>query len=137
MVERIIIRMRQDASEAEVRSPFSAKDIIKDGVPTGYRWWDADRRCWLVDTDYIDRLTILLKQAGWDVTVSAPPPASRSTGVAAADWAVATFNTCATKDQVDNMHRALLRVHHPDKGGSPAMVEQINAAADTRRKQVY
>jgi len=137
MAEKVIIRMPSGSEdEAEVRSPFSAKDIIKDAVPPGYRWWNKDRRCWLVYDFYVQDLVAALHKAGFEVSVmSAPRSASRP--VSKDDWATATFATCATKDQVDSMHKALLRVHHPDKGGSPVMVEQINDAANRRRKQVY
>ena len=137
MAEKVIIRMPTGAEdEAEVRSPFSAKDIIKDAVPPGYRWWNKERRCWLVYDYYVQDLVYALNRAGFEVDVVAAPKVARQQ-VASQDWATATFATCATKDQVDSMHKALLKVHHPDKGGSPAMVEQINDAANKRRKQVY
>lgn len=142
MPEKVFITMPSSAEdEATVKSPFSAKDVIKDAVPPGYRWWDKAGRQWYVYEFYVQDLVRALTRAGFDPVVlpslSAPKSSAGRTPVAASDWATATFSTCTSKDQVDAMHKALLRVHHPDKGGSPAMVEQINDAANRRRKQVY
>lgn len=133
--EKVTISMPSGiGDEAIVSSPFSAKDIIKDSVPPGFRWWDKERRAWMVHTPFVQDLVDALHEHGYSVDVRS---ATSRSSVSSETWAAAAFSSCATKDQVDAMHKALLRVHHPDKGGSPAMVEQINDAANKRRKQVY
>jgi hypothetical protein len=129
-------------TDARVQSPFSAKDIIKDYVPSGYRWWNKDVRSWMVDEIYVQDLVAVLSRSGYTVSVLGPPireartqPSQRP--VSSGNWADGAFATCVTRDQVESMRKALLRVHHPDKGGSAAIVEEINAAAEKRRKKVY
>jgi hypothetical protein len=136
MAEHVTIRMPAEPdTDARVTSPFSAKDLIKDYVPSGYRWWNKDLRSWMVDELHVDALVRVLHRNGYLVDII-DPPTPKPTAVSG-NWAVGVFGTCVTRDQVESMRKALLRVHHPDKGGSAAIVEEINAAAEKRRKQVY
>jgi len=57
---------------------------------------------------------------------------------ASTDWrAVFDLNgNHVTFDEVDARHRTLAMIHHPDRGGDPAMMARINAARDAARKEL-
>lgn len=124
---------------ATVRSPFSAKDILKDTVPSYARTWSKPRRLWMVAQLFVPDLVQALKDARYDVRVTraitAGPTASPNARTGGVDF-TGTFASCPTADMVEAMRKNLLRVHHPDRGADPRIVTAINDAAEARRREV-
>lgn len=66
----------------------------------------------------------ILDRAFTGFTALPPPPAKR------AWWEVLGVSPRATRDEILSAHRSLTMKHHPDKGGDPALMAEINAARD-------
>lgn len=78
--------------EAFVRSPFEAKDIIRD-MP--YRKWNPNLKVWIIPREDVDMLTMKLEEAGFSVTL--------------VDESTQTPPTGGTGDSTDTMIAALQR----------------------------
>jgi len=119
-------------SWATIRSPFEARDWIKETVPASHRRWDPLGKVWKVDIAFIPELTTSLEACGWTVRITGSSAAS----AARPDWIRGAFDSCTSTGQTEAMRKALLRVHHPDHGADPALVERIVALADQRRREL-
>jgi hypothetical protein len=106
--------------------------VVKS-LPSRSRSWDAESRVWWVDSWHIDQLVDLLESEGYRVVVtgatrkaSAPPPRTAP----AENWADALMQAVGSA-RVDPVHRALVRVLHPDVAtGDTALMQQLNGARD-------
>lgn len=123
--------------QADVFSPFEAKDIVKT-MPS--RTWDKERRCWTIPAIFVDDLRAALEAAGFKAVVTEtgrqrqqreqPPPRP---GRTAGTWADAMFRELGP-DLGDRAYKQLVRVLHPDVGGSTTHMQVLNAARDKHRR---
>jgi hypothetical protein len=100
---RHTVRFRYDAAVVAT---------IKQSVPGYARSWDAQRRRWLVDPDWIRVLAAELRRHGHTVT-GVEEPAPRQAHRTDADWAQQLFRRVGAH-RADPVFRALARVLHPD-----------------------
>lgn len=115
----------RDTWEAQVFSPFEAKDIIR-GMPT--RRWDKERRCWVIPVDDAAALRGRLEWEGFTVQVHSNwRPEPRTTTVV--NWADSLFQALP-EALAEKAFKALTRVLHPDTGGDTALMQQLNGARD-------
>lgn len=64
-----------------------------------------------------------------------PPPAPQPRDAAEADaYAILGVAPGAQPDEIRAAHRRLIASVHPDRGGSPELTRQVNAARDTLLK---
>lgn len=128
MTGHVTLTIRPDG-RAEVRSPFSAKETIKESVPPWLREWDKPRRCWIIAGSEAAELAQALRLAGFQVSVTdtrpkaAPPPPPRRS------WVEQAFDACPAALR-PKLRRALMGIFHPDIGGSPELAQEINRVAD-------
>lgn len=100
------------------------------------RRWDTQRKAWLVPVELVDALADALRAAGLTVYLNGGPWASSGThgrkDSPARDWISAAFEAVSPSN-ADQLRAGLLRAFHPDRGGSTALAQQINTAADKRK----
>lgn len=122
-----------DTDQCDVYSPFAAKEVIK-ALPM--RSWDKDRRCWTIPAVFLDELVDALRAAGFTTVTTEkgeqekqdrrPPPGPGST---TGTWADLLFTELGP-DLGDRAFKALIKVVHPDTGGSTVLMQQLNIARD-------
>jgi hypothetical protein len=119
--------------EAKVRSPFQAKDLIKE-MPV--RSWDGREKCWVIPAGDVPVLRSVLEAAGYKVVVTRPereqysqPPPPRGARNGDGSWADQMF-IALSPELAEKCFKALSRALHPDVGGDTAQMQILNAARD-------
>lgn len=123
-MEIVTITVKADG-EALVRSPYGAKDLIK-GMPD--RRWSKSGKYWVVPARDVPILRTVLETAGYHVIVTQPeqPGEPHAPG---RSWAELMFSDLGP-DLGEKAYKALVRVLHPDVGGSTAAMQGLNQARD-------
>lgn len=106
---------------------------IKQTVPGYARSWDAQRRCWFVDPDWVPLLKAELIRHGHVVNgVGQPSPRHGDT----TDWARVLFRRVGPH-RVEPVFKALARVLHPDvmSGDTDLMRELLDGRNEITRKE--
>ncbi len=124
------VRIVVEGNKAKIRSPFEAKDAIKT-MPI--RRWDPSIKCWVIPAEDVDELQAILEAEGFKVIITGvreqrrdPPPRN---GRNTETWADGLF-TALNPALAEKAYKALVRVIHPDVGGSTEAMKQLNAARD-------
>ena len=124
------VRIVRGRVEARVFSPFAAKETIKT-MPT--RRWDKTAKCWVIPNTDVPLLQAFLQRDRFTVWIVDQPgntegqePSHRSPQ---GTWAERMF---AELDPplAEKAFNALIRVLHPDAGGSTAAMQALNSARD-------
>jgi len=133
-VARIVVQ----GVTADVFSPFELKHILRS-MPG--RRWDKPRKCWVIDTAWVDMCADALRQAGATVYVTSKTGEQWKSKRAgkhghraepSSEWVTQAFNSVAPQN-VAHLRRGLLMAFHPDRqGGNAEVARQINQAADRR-----
>lgn len=122
----------------EVRSPYAARDVIKDAVPSTLRSWSKSKKVWLIDPSERQHLEAVLRVAGYQVLVigdSTPPPRTPPPQPPRRSWVDQAFDVCPAHLR-PKLRRALMSVFHPDLGGdTSAIAKQINTTADYHERR--
>ncbi|MGH3099296.1 MAG: hypothetical protein ACRDMV_25225 [Streptosporangiales bacterium] len=130
-----VVTITINGLDAKVRSPFSAKDLVKS-MPI--REWSPAERVWIIPAFEVDDLVAILEADGYRVVVTRrngeqqqkqqhqPPPGRNGSGKT---WADDMFLTLGP-DLGEKAFKALVRAIHPDLGGSTTAMQQLNAARD-------
>jgi hypothetical protein len=133
--------------EVMVFSPFEAKDILKDSVPSSARRWDSTRKCWLVPLWSLPSLIVAFRLGGygvipthadgrpWEPTVKKDPPPAAGPARAPFSWLPDAFHDASTAELRENLRRALIKVWHPDRGHPTDIAERINTAANNQNRR--
>ena len=128
------IRIVRGRAETKVFSPFEAKDLIK-GMPT--RHWNKTEKCWVIPSTDVPLLHMSLQGAGFTTWIVDDP--ADSTGQRG-DARTSTADTWADRmfaelepPLADKAFKALIRVLHPDTGGSTTAMKALNSARDMAR----
>jgi hypothetical protein len=118
-----------------LRAPFneSLLTALKDCFPTSDRRWAVRHKVWLINADCHELLMKLLQDGGYTLAWATLPKTTVNTP---RRWGVATPDDYETLQIVpwaffevaQAAHRALILLHHPDRGGDPAKAAAINAA---------
>jgi hypothetical protein len=123
-------------------------DDLKAAIPYPFRDWNPARKVWTVAPAYADlALEILLHhfptadvpgrsgEAGRSRSHSHVPPGPRPLRHRDARYAVLHLLPSAPPELIEGAYRILARLHHPDRGGSTAAMQEINEAiADLRER---
>lgn len=101
-------------------------------LPVWGRRWNPETKEWTVRESFTSELIGLLEFAGHRVLVTgaraAPPPRLAPRGET---WADALLDAVGPQ-RVEKVHRALVKVLHPDVGGDDELMAQLNRARDRR-----
>jgi len=114
---------------ADVFSPIELKDLVKS-FPG--RRWDPVRKCWTIPVHLADALAAELRAAGCEVRVTLPDGSQPhwTPSPVAGTWADQLLGR-VRQDRIDTVHRALVKVLHPDRdGGSTELMADLNTARD-------
>jgi hypothetical protein len=111
---------------------------IKELVPPHSRAYDPDAKCWYVSSAYRDIIHELLEDTFLEVDTdperTAYDPPTRTTP--RTEFHVLHLQPTAPLELVEAAYRCLSRLHHPDRGGSVEIMQQINAAVSIIRSKV-
>lgn len=126
---------QRHADHAELHFPYNAAAVaaIKACVPYTARSWNPDGKSWIVREPYVDSALRTVSRVVGQLDVADLRPPKLSTG-SSVDWASALF-AALPENLRTPVYRALLKVLHPDIGGSTAMTQRlIDAFGDRRGK---
>jgi len=138
-----------------VKTPYKPAfvETLKRAIGYPDRVWDRRRYVWLIALHYRDEVQAILKQhfmhgiytdaicddLPGDRRTREPPPrresgridheaAFRRTAAAIEDWKILEIDPAACIEVAEAAHKALIRKHHPDRGGDQTMMQLVNAA---------
>uniref|UniRef100_A0A6M3L7V7 Putative chaperone n=1 Tax=viral metagenome TaxID=1070528 RepID=A0A6M3L7V7_9ZZZZ len=109
-----------------LEAPFDREftESMKKSLPTKKRTWDANDKVWYVISDQLDKLCHLLDQY-FDETILLDFPAAE---VRNDSWTKLMLVEGAPMELIRAAYRVLSVKHHPDKGGDPERMKEINLA---------
>jgi len=108
--------------EAPWNKPF--QEEMKKSIPAKKRMWDNNDKCWYIVRDQFDKLTHLLDKH-YDETILLDFPAA---DVSPETGAKLFLLEGAPIELVQAAYRIMAKKHHPDIGGDPLKMVEINAA---------
>lgn len=119
---------------AELRFPYDATfiDRLKATVPAYARTYSPESKTWTISPAYVDVAARLMFAVFPDVEIMehARPGSSDRAPHAGDAYTVLHLLPTAPPELVTTAHRCLAKLHHPDRGGSTAAMQAINAAAE-------
>jgi hypothetical protein len=124
---------------AELRFPFDRLlvDALKAEIPAHGRSYDPDRKVWTVTPAYVAVAFRLMHLTFADVEIEDIRESGRRSADRAPQagdpYVVLHLRETAPPELVTAAYRCLARLHHPDRGGSTATMQAINAAAEQIR----
>jgi hypothetical protein len=120
------LRYMPNGKMLEMETPWNKpfQEEFKKTIPTKKRVWDKDDKVWLVVKDQFDRLTHLLDKY-YDETILLDFPAQE---VSDSAWSTLGLLPNAPLEVVQAVYKALALKYHPDKGGDPLIMTNINVA---------
>lgn len=134
-----------------ISSPFAAKDVIRS-LPD--RRWNPERKCWVIPTHAWNAAKAVLEDAGFDVVGLTPverdlrrakerirtlerelraPRARPRTPSAPSGDPFAYLSQSLPENLRGPVYRALIRVLHPDTGGTTELAQRLNDSPLARR----
>jgi hypothetical protein len=129
---------RTPSGTVVLRFPFDRwlVDELKLEVPVHARKYDPVAKTWTIAPTYASAAFRLMSAVFPDVDVVEQPSAgSAARGRTSSDdpWTVLFLRPGAPPELVTAAHRCLAKLHHPDRGGSTVVMQEINAAAEALR----
>lgn len=129
-----VVRIKVEQTDAKVFSPFECRDLIKS-MPV--RSWSSTGKYWSIPVHDVDDLQAALEEAGYHVVVIREAqqqrqqyePLSNNGQSSGGTWADDMFITLGPQ-LADKAYKALVKVVHPDLGGSTHAMQVLNAARD-------
>ena len=118
-----------------IRTPYSAEFVADLKAMCVSRKWDADRRLWITSPyDALIVSSLLLKhfRHEWqhEQKKAPPPPPPPRTDDVGRYFALLCLTREAPEELVQAAQKVLARLHHPDRGGAPGRMAEINDAVD-------
>ena len=109
-----------------VEAPYSAEftETLKNSIPQKKRLWDANDKAWYVVRDQYDKLAHILDKY-YDETILLNFPTQ---DLATDAWGKLFLVQGAPIELIQAAYRVLAKKHHPDMGGDPEKMKQVNAA---------
>ena len=119
--------------------PFDAwlVESLKAEIPGHARTYDPVAKSWTVAPAYAGIAIRLMCQAFVDVEIidaAAGPTFDRGENPREAALVVLHLLPTAPPELVTAAHRCLAKLHHPDAGGSTAVMQRINSAVESIRE---
>jgi hypothetical protein len=109
-------------------------ELIKSTVLSTRRTYNPNSKVWTVQDVTVTDLIAALKHSGHVVddrrTVSGTDSKTTANDNS---WADLLFQALDDPDRAEAAYRALIRVVHPDSGGTTALAQQLNAARQRAR----
>ncbi len=137
-MNRPLISWRADGSAADVTFPFDAFVVaeIKRAVPSPLRTYDPATRTWTVAARYVGDIYHLLDRVfgGVDIEGSRAGTSDHRRHASDDPWVILHLRPTAPPELVSAAHKVLARLHHPDAGGSTAVMQRINGAVEQIRE---
>mgnify|MGYP001597717585 CR=1 FL=1 len=93
------------------------------------RRWVPEEKCWTIPTSRLKMLAYLLRGRGYDLVTDKDEDESANSRPRESDWAEQLLARC-DPELADKVFRALTKVLHPDVGGSPTLMRDLNVARD-------
>ncbi|MDD9376534.1 hypothetical protein M8Z33_07575 [Streptomyces sp. ZAF1911] len=121
----LIVRSGVPGAAAVVHLPFELREVIKAAVPSHRRTWDAKDKVWRIHEEWIPVLRRALEDAGHRVRLDGVR--EEHTAASVGDWPAAMYRDLGA-ELGGRAFKALLLVLHPDRGGSLAAMQALNAA---------
>ena len=123
---------RTPDGRAVLRFPFDQwlVESLKAGIPVHARTYDPETKAWTVAPAYVAVATRLMLEVFPDVELVDP---SR-TAPLSDPYVVLHLLPTAPPELVTAAHKCLAKLHHPDRGGSTATMQALNAAVDAIRE---
>ncbi|KAF1084853.1 DnaJ domain protein [Sporotomaculum syntrophicum] len=108
---------------------------LKDEIPWQYRQWDRVEKVWRIDKYYKDEALEIIENYFPDAeTIDLARAAMARRTPETPSWAKALYvQPDAPREVMEAAYRALSKKHHPDLGGSEAMMKQLNDAIEQAR----
>ena len=133
-----LIVWHPDGSAADVTFPYSAYVVaeLKRAVPAPLRTYDPDLKTWTVAGRYVSAVYHVLAQVFGEVDVegSRSGAADRGRPTGGDPYVVLHLLPTAPPELVSAAHKCLAKLHHPDAGGSTAVMQRINRAVESIRE---
>lgn len=109
-----------------VEAPYDAgfTETLKQSIPQKKRLWDGNDKAWYVVKDQLDKLTHILDKY-YDETILLNFPVQDTATDA---WGKLYLVQGAPIELIQAAYRVLAKKHHPDTGGDPEKMKQINVA---------
>lgn len=124
---------------AELRFSYNAWAVeqLKARIPSSFRSWDPDARCWTVDEPYVDQALGILRNVFSTVHIvdERVPKAGASAGRGESAFTALHLLPTAPKELIDAAYRCLARLYHPDAGGDTSKMQAINLAYEQLKRQ--
>ncbi len=137
MITASIRRAADGSYRVEFPYDRSVVESIKRIIPPHSRAYDPDAKCWYVSSAFRDIVHELLEAVFIDVETDPErtfTPPTRTTP--RTEFHVLHLQPTAPLELVEAAYRCLSRLHHPDRGGSVEIMQQINAAVSIIRSKV-
>lgn len=99
-------------------------DTLKKSIPTKKRYYDAGDQTWYIVVDQYEKLAVLLDQY-FDETILLDFPAQLADSSV---WAKLFLLEGAPIEVIHSVYRTLAKLYHPDRGGDPTKMTEINVA---------
>ena len=131
------ITQRWDGTTS-LRFPFDRwlVDELKLEVPAYARTYDPAGKTWTITPTYASTAFRLMSAVFPDVDVveqTSAGSADRAPHAGEDPWTILHLRPTAPPELVIAAHRCLAKLHHPDRGGTTAVMQEINAAAEALR----
>ncbi len=126
-------------SSVRLQFPYDAGliDALKAGIPAHARTYDPVAKSWTITSTYASTAFRLMSAVFPDVDVveqTSAGSSARGDRVDESDpWVILHLRPTAPLELVVAAHRCLAKIHHPDRGGTTAVMQEINAAAEALR----
>jgi len=128
-----LIVWHPDGSAADVTFPYSAYVVaeLKRAVPAPLRTYDPDSRTWTIAGRYVSFDQVFGEV---DIEGSGSGAADRGRPTSGDPYVVLHLLPTAPPELVSAAHKCLAKLHHPDAGGSTAVMQRINRAVESIRE---
>jgi hypothetical protein len=98
-------------------------DTLKQAIPGRCRRWDPEQKVWAIGVRWWDTALRVFEMYGLVEGVQSPASA----------WDALHLKPTAPPEVVDVVYRTLAKLHHPDRGGSSAIMTRLNLAYEQVR----
>ena len=120
------LRLTENDVFVIVEAPYDADftETLKASIPMKKRTWDNNDKAWYVVKDQLDKLTHILDKYYDEVILLGFPTQDLATDA----WGKLFLVQGAPIELIQAAYRIMAKKHHPDVGGDPDKMKDVNAA---------
>lgn len=118
-------------------------DIVAEikTIPYQYRKWNPEAKCWHIKSSYWDTAKAIFEEYGYNgipktVQDDTRHNQSMPTGIRNTDYDALCLTEKAPPELIKAAYRILIRMNHPDVGGSEEVAKRINGAYQNLAKDI-